>query len=389
MRGDESLVRSTGQAITWLRWQWLAVALLYGAAIALAYSALPAAWRRADDRIWLAMACGVASVQLAILWVALPFNHNKESVRPQAWLGLANWLTLTRGMLVALLAGFVFAPMPWGWMAWIPAILYGVERFVDLLDGYVARVTRFESRLGAILDMEFDGLGILIASAVAIQFGKIPAWYLLLGLARPLFVLGIWLRQWLGWRVHPLAESDLRRIVAGVQTAFVAVVLAPILPSELTLFAAYLFAIPLVASFVRDWLVVSDTLDASNPTYLRWRATAKWWVEGSLPVAARLVAGVIAIWLAFASPWGMAGTPPQWWLTALAIAGGAALMVGAASRVAAVLIIVAACADVALGGMRPHDLVLVLCGAIILHLGGGRFTLWSPEERYVRTPLGS
>ncbi len=61
---------------------------------------------------------------------------------------------------------------------------------VDLLDGYVARVTRRESRLGAILDMEFDGLGILIASAVAVQYDKIPAWYLLLGVARLLFVAG-------------------------------------------------------------------------------------------------------------------------------------------------------------------------------------------------------
>ena len=111
MRGDESFVRPAGQVLTWLRWQWLAVALLYGAAIVLAYTALPAAWRRADDRVWLAMACGVASVQLAILWIALPFNHTNGSIRPSPWLGLANWLTLTRGMLVALLAGFGFAPL--------------------------------------------------------------------------------------------------------------------------------------------------------------------------------------------------------------------------------------------------------------------------------------
>jgi CDP-diacylglycerol--glycerol-3-phosphate 3-phosphatidyltransferase len=372
-----------------LRWQWLAVALFYGLAIALAYNALPVAWRRADDHLWLAMACGVASMQLAIFWVALPFNYSKESNRLVEWLGLANWLTLTRGMLVTLLAGFIFAPMPWGWMAWIPAVLYGMERVVDLLDGYVARITHRESRLGAILDMEFDGLGILIASAVAIQYGKIPAWYLLLGLARPLFVAGIWVRQQMGWRVHPLAESDLRRIVAGVQTAFVAVVLAPVLPSELTRFATYLFAIPLVASFVRDWLVVSDTLDAANPVYLRVRSRAKWWVEGVLPVPARWIAGAIALWLAISAPWGFSGSPTLWWLTLLAMASGVALMVGAASRVAAMLVIVVACADVVFGGIYPHDLILVFCSGFILHVGGGKFTLWSPEERYVRTPLGA
>lgn len=392
MRGDEGLVGHSQHALSLLRWQWLAVAVFYGIAIIVAHGALPVAWRRADDRLWLAMASGVASVQLIILWLALHTNHapNKPKAAPYPWLGIANCMTLMRGMLVALLAGFVFAPMPWGWMAWIPFLLYGIERVIDLLDGYAARMTHRESRLGGILDMEFDGLGLLIATAVAIQYDKIPAWYLLLGLGRPLFVLGIWLRQKWGMKVHPLAPSDLRRIVAGVQTVFVAFTLAPLLAPELTWFAAYVFAVPLVASFGRDWLVVSDVLDANNPTYLRLRANAKWLCEGWLPPLARWVAAAGIVAIVATSTWGVgSGAETRWVLVAFALLSALGLTFGILSRFSSFVFLLVVCANVALTGMHQTDALMVVCGAIVLHVGGGRFTIWSPEERFVREPLGT
>lgn len=78
------------------------------------------------------------------------------------------------------------------------------ERAIDFFDGFVARYTSRETRLGAILDIEFDGLGILIAVGLAIQYGHLPPWYLILGMARQLFILGIWLRRRLGKPVREL-----------------------------------------------------------------------------------------------------------------------------------------------------------------------------------------
>ncbi|MCZ7668816.1 MAG: hypothetical protein M5U34_17250 [Chloroflexi bacterium] len=43
--------------------------------------------------------------------------------------------------------------------------------------------------------MEFDGLGILLVSLLAVWYGQLPGWYLLIGLARYFFVFGLWLRQ--------------------------------------------------------------------------------------------------------------------------------------------------------------------------------------------------
>ena len=129
-------------------------------------------------------------VQMGILWWALPANRPEGTGLLFRSLGYANGMTLARGLLTCLLAGFLFGPDPVGLLAWAPAVLYTLERVIDFFDGFVARVTRRETRLGAILDIEFDGIGILVAVALAIQYGKLPSWYLILGLGRQLFVLG-------------------------------------------------------------------------------------------------------------------------------------------------------------------------------------------------------
>ena len=153
-----------------LRWQGLIVTAFYCMAVALFYSYLRQAWPDVDARWWLSLATVATAVQLMIFWWGLRFNHppNRTILFPR--LGYANSMTLTRGLLTCLLAGFLFNPQPQDSFAWIPAILYTVERLLDYFDGFVARVTERETKLGAILDMEFDGLGILIATLVS-DFG--------------------------------------------------------------------------------------------------------------------------------------------------------------------------------------------------------------------------
>jgi len=86
---------------------------------------------------------------------------------------LANLVTLIRGLLLGLLAGFIFLPQPEGLFVWIPGLLYGGSLGGDFLDGYVARHLDIETVLGAKLDMELDSLGVLIASLVAYSYGMI------------------------------------------------------------------------------------------------------------------------------------------------------------------------------------------------------------------------
>ena len=372
-----------------LRRQWLLVALVYAAGLLLGWALLRAlgasAWQ------WLLPAAGLLALQLGVFWWVLPQNHPHENLtaaRGAPWptLGIANWMTLTRGLLVGLLAGFVLMPLPAGAWAWLPAILYSSERLLDFMDGYVARVTGRESRLGSTLDMEFDGIGILIASAVAVQMGKLPPWYLLLGVARPIFVVGLWLRQRWGLTVYDLPPSSQRRLVAGVQTAFVSIMLWPPLPADLTHVAAFMFALPLTASFVRDWLVVSGRLDVANSGYQLWHTRAAWLAEGWLPVAARLIGGAAAIWLLWQR---VPGAP--WERAVVVVAGGAALLfvLGAAGRVAALLLLALVMVEATTAGMSTVTALLLACAALVLHVGSGRLGIWQPEERLFRTPLGA
>src|SRR5512138_2637477 len=49
--------------------------------------------------------------------------------------GLANQITVFRGLLVSLLGGFLLAGTPGGPAAWIPAILYSAVLVLDVVDG--------------------------------------------------------------------------------------------------------------------------------------------------------------------------------------------------------------------------------------------------------------
>lgn len=362
--------------------QWIGVALLYAAAVAAGYVVLARSWQPAPALQWLALAAGASAVQMGILRWSLSFNHAPESNALFPTLGLANGMTLTRGLLTCLLAGFLLAPLPPPALAWAPALLYGLERVVDFFDGYAARRTRGETRLGAILDIEFDGLGILIAVALAVQYTLLPPWYLLLGLSRPLFVAGMSLRRRARRPLHPLPPSDHRRVIAGLQTGFVAVVLWPIWQPEVARLAGTLFAVPLLFSFGRDWLVVSGALNAGSTRYATLRARAKELLEGWLPLAARLVAAAIAALLLFTN--GM--TSVSW----AALVAATLLAAGVLGRAAALLTLVFAALDALSRGLHWGDNALLLVSSVIvLHLGSGRWALWQPEERLIRRKLGA
>jgi CDP-diacylglycerol--glycerol-3-phosphate 3-phosphatidyltransferase len=322
-------------------------------------------------------------VQMVVLWWALQFNHHPDGAALFHDLGLANGMTLTRGLLACLLAGFLFGPTPKGWLAWAPAVLYMTERVIDFFDGFVARYTRRETRLGAILDMEFDGLGILIAVGLAIQYDHLPAWYLLLGLGRQLFIFGIWVRQRLGWTVFDLSPSDHRRLIAGFQTGFISIVLWPIWTPEVAQFAAWLFAVPLLFSFGRDWLVVSDTIAAESTRYQHARRRAKLIFEQWLPPLVRLSGAALTLSMM------MQGGALADGLVWFAAPGALLLVLGVVGRAAALTLAFVAAFSAVQFGLHPDNSLLLACAVYILHLGSGRLALWTPEEYYLHARLGA
>lgn len=363
-------------ALSALRRQWFAVALLYCVALGAGYGLLVASGPEAQR--WLLQAAVAMCVQLGVLWWALRFNQPPGTGTLFPSLGLANWMTSVRGLLVSLMAGFLLGAEPLGWLAWAPAVLYMAERVIDFLDGLVARYTRRESQLGAILDMEFDGLGILIAVGLAIQYGHLPVWYWVLGLGRQLFILGLWIRRRLNWPVLDLQPSDHRRLIAGFQTGFISIVLWPLWTDQVALYLAWLFAGPLIFSFGRDWLVVSTTVDVSSAHYQRIRQQTKKMVEQWLPPCLRLVGAGLTVWLVW-----QAGMP---WL---ALVAAASLLLGVLGRVGAVCLTFLAAWHATQMGLQLDNGLLLFCAVAVVHLGSGRWAGWQPEEHYLHAKLGT
>lgn len=240
-----------GRALRRLRLRWVVAASVAVVVTALAYDQFVDRFATDLARRWLAFSGVVLVYEFALLWRFLPRNRAGEELSPS--LGPATLLTVVRGVLVAFLAGFLLLPRPTESLVWLPAALYGLAALLDYVDGTIARLTDHVTTLGARLDVEIDALGILIAPLLAVIYGQLPVWYLLAGAARYVFVAGKWHRRRTGKAIHDLPAGPASRILAGVQMAFLVVVLSPLLtPTEATSLGVAVL-VPFLANFLRDW----------------------------------------------------------------------------------------------------------------------------------------
>lgn len=387
------------QPTSLLRRWWLA-AVVYLLIWLLGYWTLNN-WHYAYPKRWLVLAGVMLVVALTILGGNLRHNRRGENGPLLPTLGYGNGMTLARGLLLLLLSGFLFSPRPAAPLTWLPAILFTASRLIDCFDGYVARITRHDTKLGAILDIEFDGLDLLVAVLLGIQYGVLPIWYLVLAVSRQLFVMGLWLRKRAGKPNRDLPPSDNRRVIAAYQTGFISVMLWPVFTPPLSTLASILFAIPLIYSFGRDWLAVSYVIDPDSSGYQWARAGIKSFFEGWLPLAARLVAVVLTMRILWQEAptfphwqpyFTQLGLPGDWLLPMLVILFGMAaigVLLGIAGRVAALVLIYLACLDIWAGGFVWYENALLFTAAsMATHLGSRWLTLWQPEEPVLRTHFG-
>ncbi len=341
---------------------------------------------------WLWLAAATLGLILWLLRRYLPLNHAPQAAQLWPGLGPGNWLTVGRGLLMGLMAGFVGLPLPPGGLGWLPAFLYTSAAFIDLFDGYAARRSGQTSRLGEILDVEFDALGVLLAATLVVWYGKLPGWFLLLAAFRYFYMLGLNWRARRGLPIAPLPDSVFRRRVAGIFMSFLTVLLWPIVYPPGVYVAAAVFCLPYVAVFLRDWLVSSRVIDPAAAAYRRRWAQPAHLLQAWLPPALRLglalflvlnlVAGARPAWGSFlqtAFDW----TPATLLLSAL---NGATLIafllvcLGVLPHFTALWLILAAAADILGAALTlPNGLLLAAACALAL-LGGGRLALWQPEH---------
>ncbi|ERG96780.1 CDP-alcohol phosphatidyltransferase family protein [Haloquadratum walsbyi] len=185
-------------------------------------------------------------------------NGDKTSeIESYEFLGLPNAVTVARGALFATLAGFAGVTPAYS-IAWLPSLLYGAGSALDFVDGSLARTADRQTVLGAKLDLAFDSLGFLIAPVVAILWGQLPGWYLLLPVTQYLFKLGQSHRHRRGLDVRPLPPSSVRRPLAGLQMAFITLALSPVVSAHLIELLAVAVLAPSLIIFIRDYLAIAD-----------------------------------------------------------------------------------------------------------------------------------
>jgi CDP-diacylglycerol--glycerol-3-phosphate 3-phosphatidyltransferase len=195
---------------------------------------------------------GVASVVAAsaVTVYTAAYTHR----RADGEVGAGDYVTLLRAALVAYVAGFV-ATRPEGTEAYLVVSAFLVAAALDAVDGAVARKVG-KTSLGEGLDVEVDGVATLVGVAVGVAHGWLPAVYVVVGLARYVFMVGVWMRRASGMRISGLSRSLTRNSLSAVQTAVIVLALAPFVPKEVVIPAAVVAMMPFVVWFLRDWTVV-------------------------------------------------------------------------------------------------------------------------------------
>ena len=357
-----------------LVWYALAAVGVYGVSFAF----IRRGWDSENAFRWLIAALCVFGYSLWFIWSNLIENRRTGETSLLRDLGAGNLVSILRGILIGILYGLIFIPKPPGWLAWVPGMLYSAVALADIADGALARLTNHATRLGEVLDLYLDGLGVLAATALLVQYGQVPMWYVLIGLARYLFLSGMWLRERLGKKNFPLPPSTRRRWLAAVQMGFVSILLFPLFSPPATMVVAYVFGFSLLASFLWDWLYVGGMISQEKvENYSGISHFAASWIPLGIRLVVLAASLPILASLRHHDPY----LSTSWVVLVL-------LVTGTAGRSAAMVGLLLLGLFQLSNPLSPGQLFLGILYALILLLGSGAFSLWQPENSIIYKKIG-
>ncbi len=371
-------VTNQQQLIAYLRREWLIYVLAAGLFLAGGFLVLRQTWGMRYLLPWLVTAGALAGYLFGFLWKHLAENRPQGVTDGGVFptLGLANGITITRAILIAALAGFVFLPPEHGWMAWAPGLLYLFAAIMDYLDGYAARITRRTSRLGEALDMQWDSIGVMVGALILVIYGQAPVFYLLVGVARYWFLFGLWVHRRRGLPVHDLPASRFRRPLAGVQMGYIAVALLPVFAPPFTWIAAVLFMLPHQVGFIHDYLSVTGRAKQSQARERSSNRAGQDLRETFILVVRALLVGLL-VNLALYQAGHVVISIGVLIISSLA---ALALLLGVTGRIVALMLLLLAGASLQTAPLEWRYWFILFFSAILFFTGTGRFSLWKPED---------
>ena len=279
-----------------LKRQWWGVVGLFGLAALGGYVVFYTAWHPTRAGHWGIGASGALLYVLGYTRFHLPLNRSHPNGAVLSRLGVGNRLTLLRGLMYGLLAGFLVLPPPTGLWAWVPGFLYTAASLTDLLDGRLARRRGETTDLGAKLDVEVDSIGIFVAFALAVKFGQLPAYFVGVGTLFYAYRLIVWVWTRQGGETQDPPPRRWRSVVGGFEVGFLCVVLWPVFAPPLTTAVATAVVVPVILSFVWDGLITTGLVDLEGDTYRSLVVRFERWAASQLPALLRIVTVGCSVW---------------------------------------------------------------------------------------------
>lgn len=105
-------------------------------------------------------------------------------------MNLPNKLTVLRVIMVPFFAFFMLTDVGGPANKWIALILFCVASLTDMLDGKIARKYNLVTNFGKFMDPLADKLLVCSAMICMIEMGKLPAWIVIVIIAREFIISG-------------------------------------------------------------------------------------------------------------------------------------------------------------------------------------------------------
>jgi len=144
-------------------------------------------------------------------------------------LNLPNYLTLLRIGLTAVFLTLLFQPGPGSKAAALA--VFAVAAFTDYLDGRIARTRGLVTAFGQLMDPIADKILVFGAFLAFVQLGVVPAWIVIVMLAREVLITGLRLLAANRGQVLPAQSSGKHKTI--LQLASILAILALLICREI------------------------------------------------------------------------------------------------------------------------------------------------------------
>ena len=105
-------------------------------------------------------------------------------------MNLPNKLTILRVIMIPVFVLFMLVPIAGDADKWIALALFIIASLTDLLDGHLARKYNLVTNFGKFMDPLADKLLVCSALICMVELGRIPAWIVIIIIAREFIISG-------------------------------------------------------------------------------------------------------------------------------------------------------------------------------------------------------